>query len=330
VSPSPLFPYTPSRARRRALCFVATAMKLLPRVLHNCAIFVHFGITVACCVLATRRDSLLFGGKLPLVCLDTATGDPERRMFGDITVVEACHTYDIVAVCICMHLITMAAHIVYRFTEKRRYLRWAEYAVTAPLVFTNLAITTGIREVTTLVLIVACITTIMPFGAFATFPVERLRHAFTSLSHETQDTAVSTEFQFDEDASDDAVLLGEDGTFGDRGTATALTMFRAEGLSLLQTVQRLQQWAQVPAYAAFGMVMGIIITQFVQLAEAVPDFVWAIFFLQCCLLPSFAIVSVLEFIFGMSPAKADLVYTALSLCSKVIPTAIFLSAIADT
>lgn len=113
------------------------------------------------------RDDFIEKGKLPLICLEFSANVTEsQRMVQDVVVKEACYHFDLLASCFLLHAFTFMAHLLYAYygTDMSSRWRWFEYYFSGGLVITHFALTTGIRDSTTLLLIGILSATFMPYG----------------------------------------------------------------------------------------------------------------------------------------------------------------------
>ena len=126
----------------------------------------HFVVGLFSVILRAQfSEHFLFNGKLPLTCFKMAkTEDGSKRAFSDLTLDQACATYDLILVCALLHLATAIAHAWYAYLGTSLKWRWAEYTISAPIVFLHTALTSGSRDVGTLILIAVCTSAIMPLG----------------------------------------------------------------------------------------------------------------------------------------------------------------------
>lgn len=136
------------------------------RRLHIAAAVLHFLVICGLFAAIGFRSDFMLEGRLPVACV-TMDATPETRGFSDLVVDNNCTTYDIIAVCIFMHVWTCLYHVIYSKRGTAGKSRWDEYTVSAPLVFVNFALTSGTRDLTTLVLIGTSIAAIMRTGVFS-------------------------------------------------------------------------------------------------------------------------------------------------------------------
>ena len=116
-----------------------------------------------------HRDHFIALGRIPLVCLRVNTTIPLEeakalRAMAPVVAENGCFAYDLLAVCTALHAATCVAHCFYAWIGGSAGWRWAEYTWSAPVVFLHLAITSGTREVNTLILVAAVSVAVMPYG----------------------------------------------------------------------------------------------------------------------------------------------------------------------
>jgi len=153
-------------------------MASLVIVVHLVVALLHFVTGVVAAMASANFSSrFLFHGRLPLTCFEMVpVGDGSQRAFSEQRLVQDCGTYDLVAFCAALHLATAVAHGWYAFLGSSTKWRWLEYTFSAPFVFLHTALTSGTRDVGTLVLIAICTAGIMPLGFImeATQPSSRV------------------------------------------------------------------------------------------------------------------------------------------------------------
>jgi len=138
-------------------------------VVHGAAAVAHLLVTVTLWVLKAQfADHILFEGKLPLTCtVPSARTEAESealRAFAPVELDSPCGDYDLVLACIVLHGLTMLAHVWYAVKGTSHGWRWVEYFFSAPLVFLHTALTSGTRDVGSLVLIATATAGVMPLG----------------------------------------------------------------------------------------------------------------------------------------------------------------------
>ena len=149
--------------------FPDTCTMTLVGVVHYVAAVAHLLVTVTLWVLRSQFvDHILFEGKLPLTCTvpsNVTTAESESlRAFSPVELDSPCGVYDLVLACIVLHGLTMGAHVWYAVKGTSNGWRWVEYFFSAPLVFLHTALTSGTRDVGTLVLIATSSAGVMPLG----------------------------------------------------------------------------------------------------------------------------------------------------------------------
>ena len=314
------------------------------RNLHIFVALAHVATVVAIAYLESNRSLLINDGQIPLVCLNV-TIVPELRMLSPVTITDDCPQYNILTACLCLHIATALFHAVYAYRGIAGTLRWVEYFFSAALVFVHFAITSGIREVNTLVLIAVVTATVMPAGAVSELVIvvdfggtitNHDRHSQSSFRGDG-DTANYTDKDDDDDDDEDGRVFADVTPFAVGQTAQIMPLPpRSQSMATQARVyrnmvrRRLLAWSQLPGWVAILAVMIVVVAKFVQLSEYAPSGVIGIVVLQCILLPSFGVVSALRSLNKIHGLRADAAYAVLSMTSKIIPTAIFLSAIAAT
>ena len=290
--------------------------------MHIAAVVLHATLAILCCVAAANRHWFLFGAKLPLWKVgDGGSDDPESRMIRTPKVVEW-GTWDVLAGVGVTHAITVVAHATYAaHVSAGPRCRWWEYAITAPLVFLQLAITTGTRQVEVLLLIVAAVATAMPFGYACLAPVDGpagsttplkggpsgeglLEGGWVMLIDSDVANAAPTQTQTQTQTQAQAQVIGmyprlyTDGGLGGPGRQSPHRYRAAPWVAALPAGVT-PFAATLVASACIATVLGVIMMGFAAIAPGAPKFVIGIVVVQLLLLSAFGVV-------GAAPTLASL------------------------
>lgn len=273
-------------------------------------------LVLACVLVAAmaHRDAFIARGRLPLVCTvpdpnaTEATREALRAMAPQV-LDSNCGTYDLLAACLVLHAATCYAHVAYARRRGSAPWRWIEYTFSAPLVFLHTALTSGTRDVATLVLIATGSSGVMVLGAL-----------YEALVFPGGGSGGAPPPPRTPGAAED-----EAGGLLQTGATTAWGVSPARAKAT---------WFLVlhgPGWIAVGGVLGVILWNFSRGAGGAPDFVWGIVAAEAVLLPAFGFVSAAH---GTTlcrrrsnPVCEDAAYAFLSLSSKVLPTCIFIASI---
>ena len=127
---------------------------------------IHLVLGIFSAVLRGQfSENFLFHGQLPLTCFRMSnTADASKRAFSELELDQNCGKYDLILVCALLHLATAVAHAGYAYLGTSSRWRWVEYTISAPIVLLHTALTSGTRDVGTLILIAVCTSAIMPLG----------------------------------------------------------------------------------------------------------------------------------------------------------------------
>lgn len=269
---------------------------------HACLCVLHTGLASWIVYLTTNRHLLIAGGVLPLTCMrPNATITREERAAlraaSPQVVDDACATYDFLAVSLALHVLTAVAHGWYTTQGTSYPWRWAEYTVSAPIVFVHSAITTGTRDVGTLVCIFTATAGAMVFG---------LLWEHVTLYGSTRWHLVNSPTSADDDDN------SPDGP-QDKPRHTP------------PTHPPLWVTHQLPPWVLVGGALASILWNYANNAAGAPTFVHAILGVECVLLTMFGVINACAS--RLTPQTSDTAYAVLSVSSKCTLTLIFIVAI---
>ncbi len=274
----------------------------LPRWPHVVAAFVHGVMTLVCCVAAGNRHWFLFEARIPLWRLADGGGDPENRMVRIPAAADA-GSWDVLGAAAVVHAFTTAAHAVYAVNPATApRVRWWEYAVSAPLVFLQLAVTTGTRQVEVLLVIAGAVFAAMPYGfkclqaVDAPSVVDRTR-VVSGFARTGWFTA--------------------DGVWSRLARAVAVPSEVTPGAAL------------VTATVAVACVLTAVVVGYSAIATKAPAFVDGIVSVQLVLLSLFGVVGAVPVVapWTPTPAAIEVAFCTLSFASKAVPTLIFVAGV---
>ena len=290
----------------------------LPAWPHVVAACVHGLMTLVCCIAAANRDWFLFGARVPLWRAADGGGDPENRMVR-VPDWTGAGSWDVVGAAAVVHAFTTAAHCVYAFNpEAGPRCRWWEYAVSAPLVFIQLAVTTGTRQVEVLLLSAAAVFAAMPYGFQCLVGVDTASGVLGDAVRDARSRQSAPGL-----VPVASVTRGPTNWWNPREACTAAL----SGLPAAVTPGA----AALVATVAVAAVLVVVLIGFDTIVEEAPGFVAGIVVVQVVLLSSFGVVGVIPVLVGPAcfsrAATIEAAFCVLSFASKAVPTLIFLAGV---
>jgi hypothetical protein len=303
-------------------------------VLHWVAAAAHAAAAAAAFTATGFRGKFLEEGRIPLWCVLDGGVAPgvgnatETRMIREPRVEASCGSWDVIAVVAGVHVFTAVAHAWYAAGRNgvAGNARWLEYLVSAPVVFGQLAVTTGTRQVEVLVAIVALVATCMPLGA-----------ALEPSSVTASDAGPSSRRS---NGGGNGGTVIELDTAGRQGAARAVPSRRggaAAGGYMPVSIPVVFKHGLTPLAAAntawlgVGFALGLALKGYVTIASHAPDFVHGIVAAQAVLLTSFGVVGTWTAMTSdpLVREKTEVAYTLLSFAAKFVPSVVFLTAIME-